>query len=301
MSREFPPGPLSAWCVVPYDAPPHGTTRTPEERAEMLARLGIGGLAWDYREEHAEQFPAQLDALAAHGIELTAVWVNAGDPGRAGIDPLAVAAIEEAAARGLTPQLWACPEFGPPGPGPVLKPQNQAAHASAVADRLEPLALLAAEHGMTVALYNHLGWAGEPENLIAVAESLEARGLPAVGLVYVQHHGHAHLDRFAAMWSRIKHRVVALTLNGMDPGEHWGGRKILPYGHGERDVALARIIAASGWYGPTAVIGHTMDDVEARLADDVEGLAWVAAVVADEGDAAQAPPPARIPAPVWPH
>src|SRR5688572_17767316 len=41
----FGKGNLVAWCIVPFDAKKRG----PEERAEMLERLGIKRLAYDYR------------------------------------------------------------------------------------------------------------------------------------------------------------------------------------------------------------------------------------------------------------
>lgn len=40
---------LHAWCIVPYD----GKQRTPEQRAAMLARLGIRRFAYDWRSEHS--------------------------------------------------------------------------------------------------------------------------------------------------------------------------------------------------------------------------------------------------------
>ena len=39
---------LIAWCIVPFD----NKNRTPEERAQMLNKLGINKLAYDWREKH---------------------------------------------------------------------------------------------------------------------------------------------------------------------------------------------------------------------------------------------------------
>ncbi len=83
---------------------------------------------------------------------------------------------------------------------------------------------------------------------------------------------------------------MALGLNGMRDGAHWGDGKVLPYGHGPRDLELARVINDSGWHGLTAIIGHTMDPIEHRLADDLAGLDWIARALA-----------AHVPAPHWPH
>ena len=47
--------------------------------------------------------------------------------------------------------------------------------------------------GCPLGLYNHGGWGGEPENLVAVCEFLRRRhDAPHVGSVYNQHHGHDH-------------------------------------------------------------------------------------------------------------
>ena len=49
---------LVAWCIVPFDA----NKRGPEERAQMLNRLGIQKMAYDWRAEHIPTFEAEIDA-----------------------------------------------------------------------------------------------------------------------------------------------------------------------------------------------------------------------------------------------
>ena len=284
---------LAAWCIVPYDS----RRRSPAERAAMLAELGIGALAWDWREEHVPSFTEELNALEEYGVALVALWCPA--VGDADAVPGLVAA---AAARGLAPQLWTCIEYGPPWQGPP--PPDHAERVEHAAAIVEPLARLGREHGMTVGLYNHMGWFGEPEHQLGVADALAARGFDNVGLVYQQHHGHAHLERWESLWPAIAPRVMALGLNGMvplsvDPRAAMGGPKISPYGHGTRDVELARVVVESGWKGAVTILGHTMDDVELRLRDNLEGLDWVRSRLAGTGSAA--PPAARIATPVWPH
>src|SRR6188474_3380240 len=61
---------LVAWCIVPFDAKKRG----PEERAQMLEKLEIKRLAYDYRAEHIPTFDAEVEATKRHGIELTAWW-----------------------------------------------------------------------------------------------------------------------------------------------------------------------------------------------------------------------------------
>lgn len=298
------PHSLFGWSMVPYTDRP----RTGVERAAILTRLGLRGVAWDWRPEHVPDFPAELDAYEGAGLDLLAVWVPAllptDDDDLGEIDADARTLIAECARRGLTPQLWTCSGFGPPGPYPPvggeLDPIDHHRRVARTATHLAPLVSLASEHGMTVALYNHQGWFGEPENQVALADALAEQGLTNVGLTYQFHHGHAHIDRFAEMWPAIAPRVVALGLSGMVAEAHWGGRKIHPLGHGQYDERMLRTVLDSGWTGPVTVLCHTMDDPEDRLRDNLEGLAWLRARIAGE-NVPDAPPPARIPEPEWPH
>ena len=50
---------LAAWCIVPFDA----KKRSPEERAEMVAKMGIKKIAYDWRQEHVAEFEREI----AHG------------------------------------------------------------------------------------------------------------------------------------------------------------------------------------------------------------------------------------------
>ena len=43
---------LLAWCIVPFDV----TQRDSKQRVAMLQRLGIGALAYDWRDEHLPLF-----------------------------------------------------------------------------------------------------------------------------------------------------------------------------------------------------------------------------------------------------
>ena len=57
---------------------------------------------------------------------------------------------------------------------------------------------------------------------------------------------------------------------------HSGAKpKILQLGAGEHDVALLKTIRDSGYAGPIGIIGHTGDDVEQRLQDNLDGLDWL--------------------------
>lgn len=245
---------LVAWCVVPFDA----KNRSPEDRAAMLKRLGFTRFAYDWRAEHLPTFERELAALKEDGIELTAVWFPALDKdGRFILDTLKKHRVRT--------QLWVM--LTDPAPS-----RDQDAKVKAAAAKVAPLAREAFKQGCKVGLYNHGGWGGEPENMLAVLGEVN---LPNVGLVYNLHHGHDHLDRFPEVMKSLKRHLYCVNLNGMATDGEKLGKKILPLGQGDRDLEVLKAIRDSGYEGPVGVLGHTQDDAEERLKDNLDGLAWL--------------------------
>jgi sugar phosphate isomerase/epimerase len=250
---------LVAWCVVPFDAKKRG----PADRVAMLKSLGFRKYAYDWRAEHLPTFDAEVGLLKHHGVELTGVWF----PAALTADAKKLLAVIEK--HQVTPQLWVMP--GQPAGA------TQAEKVAAAAAQLKPVAEAAAKLGCKVGIYNHGGWAGEPENQLAVVAALK---MPNVGVVYNLHHGHDHLDRFPELLAKMKPHLLCLNLNGMTPGGDRAGKKILVLGHGDRDEAILKAIRGSRYTGPVGVLGHTMDDAEARLRDNLDGLDWLTAKLA---------------------
>ena len=61
---------LVAWCIVPFD----GKRRGPAARAEMIKRLGLRRVAYDWREEHVPTFEQEILEYKKRGIEYFAFW-----------------------------------------------------------------------------------------------------------------------------------------------------------------------------------------------------------------------------------
>jgi sugar phosphate isomerase/epimerase len=245
---------LVAWCIVPFDA----KKRSPAERVEMLKKLGFTKYAYDWRAEHLPTFDEEVRLLKKANIELTAVWFPAG------LNADARTLLDIIKKHGVKTQLWIT--MGEP----AGKEQKEKVEAAAKAIR--PIAAEAEKLGCSVALYNHGGWFGEPENQIAVIDSLKLKN---VGIVYNLHHGHDHLDRFPELLKKMLPHLMALNLNGTAKDGERLGRKILPLGQGELDLKLLKTIAESGYGGPIGILGHTQDDAEERLRDNLDGLDWL--------------------------
>jgi putative heme-binding domain-containing protein len=259
--RLFARDSLVAWCIVPFDSKKRG----PEERAAMLERLGFKHFAYDWRAEHVPSFDAEVEALKRHGVTLDAFWA----PGELNRDSRII--LDLLKRHEVKADLWVVLDLG----ADRVTGAEQERRLGAAMAKLLPLAEEAGKIGCSLALYNHGGWFGEPENQIAIIERLKRQGVTNVGIVYNLHHGHDHLARFPLLLLKMKPYLRAINLNGVDPQGDKAGRKILPLGQGSLDLELLRVIQSSGYRGPIGILGHTDDDAEARLRDNLDGLDWL--------------------------
>ena len=239
---------LAAWCIVPFD----NQKRTPEQRAAMVAKMGLTKVAYDWRQEHVAEFEAEILAYKKHGIEFFAFWSTHDQ---------AFALFEK---HQLHPQIWVMA---------ANKGESQEAKVKNAAEGLLPVIAKAAKIGSKVAIYNHGSWQGEPENMVAICEYLKKHNaVTNVGIVYNLHHGHGHLARLDEALKLMLPHLLCLNLNGMDIAGDTKGRKILPIGVGTEDLKVLRQVRASGYAGPVGILNHTMEDAEGRLLDNLDGL-----------------------------
>ena len=265
---------LAAWCIVPFDAKKRG----PEERAAMLEKMGVKKFVYDYRAEHIPQWDDELTALKKHHIELMGWWF----PGA--INDEARKTLDLFKRYNVHPQLWIS------GGGGAIEVKDEADQKSRIEKeiaRFKPICEAAAPLSCQVGIYNHGGWGGEPENMIAVCSGLKAQGIQNIGIVYNLHHGHGHLDRLAKVLPRMLPHLLCFNLNGMDINGEAKGRKILPLGVGTEDIKVLRIIRASGYNGPVGILNHTNEDAEGRLLDNLDGLQWLLPQLDDAPPAAK--------------
>jgi len=246
---------LVAWCIVPFDAKKRG----PEERAEMLDRLGIKHFAYDYRAEHIPTFDAEVETMQKHGIEIMAWWFPTT------LNAEAKGILDVIERHKIKPQLWV---MG--GGAPTKSPEEQKQRVEAEAKRIRPIAEAAAKIGCKVALYNHGSWFGEPENQLAVIKELN---LPNVGIVYNFHHGHEQMARFPELLKLMQPYLLALNINGMVQDGPKVGKMILPVGEGTEEAAMLKLVRESGWQGPVGILNHRPEmDAEVALKGNLEGL-----------------------------
>ncbi len=248
---------LVAWCIVPFDAKQRG----PAARAEMVAGLGLRRVAYDWRENHVAEFEEEILQYKQHGIEYFAFW-----SWHDAMEPL----IRK---HGIRPQIWLM--FAQP----VGETQQQKIEAAGKS--LLPMVEKTRSLGLKLGLYNHGGWSGEPENMVAVCEWLQQHHqADHVGVVYNLHHGHEHIADFGSQLKLLQPHLLCLNLNGMNDGAQ---PKILPIGSGQHERSLIQQILASGYEGPIGVLDHRTElDSEQSLRENLTGLRQV---LQDQGQA----------------
>lgn len=220
---------LVAWCIVPFDA----SRRTPQRRAAMLQELGIKRSAYDWRQQHVDQFEDEILAYKQHGIDFFAFW---------GVHDKAFELFEK---HNLQPQIWVMMK------APEAESQN--AKVAGAATNLQSIAKRTAELGCKLGLYNHGGWAGEPENMVAVCRQLRKAGHSHVGIVYNWHHGHGHIADWNESLQLMLPYLHCLNINGMNTGAN---PKILAPGKGEHDADMLQAVYESGYAGPIGILDH---------------------------------------------
>ena len=245
---------LVAWCIVPFDA----AKRTPEQRSQMLKRLGMRRVAYDWRSEHVAEFEREIQAYRANGLQMFAFW-----DWHEALRPL----IER---YGMQPQIWSWYRQArqPNVDDPIEYAIQQ------LSERIE----LTRDLGLKLGLYNHGGWSGEPKTLAAICQRLrENHGVDHVGIVYNLHHAHERMATFADDLALMKPYLLCLNVNGMlspeDADVTQQQNKIRAVGSGPDDAQWMGEILASGYRGPIGILDHRNDlDAEVSLRRNIDGL-----------------------------
>lgn len=228
----------------------------------MVEQLGLKRIAYDWREQHVASFEEEIRAYQRHGLEFFAFWDEHE------------AAFQLFERYHLTPQIWKM----------LAAPQGdtQEAKVASAGTQLLPLVARTRQLGCKLGIYNHGGWMGEPENMVAVCEWLRARGdADHVGIVYNFHHGHEHIAQFASRFRLMVPYLLCVNINGMNAS---GEPKILGVGQGEHELAMLRIVNASGYTGPIGILHHREQlDAEAGLRENLLGLEQLRPKLANDG------------------
>jgi sugar phosphate isomerase/epimerase len=250
---------ITPWCVVPFDA----KKRNPEERAEMLHRLGFKTFAYDWRNNNIPEFDEEVAQLKKYGITMTAFWWTGGLPEN--LDALKRSEtmkmqIDFFIRNNLKLTAWVM--FSDKN----LQDKSDEEKYIEFANRTDILAKELEKTGCSVGLYNHGGWGGVPHNLVEILKRVKSKN---VSIVYNFSHGHQDLEKMPGAFDEMLPYLSSINLNGMNKD----GQRILPLGQGKEDVKILRMIKESGYNRCIGIIGEVpIEDVEIVLKRNLEGL-----------------------------
>jgi len=262
---------LVPWCTVAFDS----KKRSPEERAKMIVDLGLKRSAYAWRERHLKEFEREILAYKANAIEYFTFfnW-------HPSMEPL----IKK---HGIKPQIWHYMQFKPEG--------TQEEKIASTAEHLKPMVDKTRELGLKFALYNHGGWTGEPDNMVAVVNHIRKTQPDSdhVGIVYNFHHGHGDIADFEGRFNRMLPLLFCVNLNGMVDAEIVNDKtlenKIITIGEGKYEQGMIRTVIDSGYSGPIGVIDHRDSlDSEVALRDNIQALEKMLEVISKSADGSAA-------------
>ncbi|MFC2124409.1 sugar phosphate isomerase/epimerase family protein [Bacteroidota bacterium] len=252
---------LIAWCIVPFDI----KERTPQQRIEMLKELGFKSYAYDWRTKHLPEMSQEWILAKDNGINVCAVWMwigtNTDHPGQLSeSNEILLKTIKET---GLKTQIWVGVQES------YFENVEENIAIEKATEMVRYLCQRVEEVGGELALYNHGGWFGEPENQVKVIENLKEY---KIGIIYNFHYGHDHINRFPEVLSIMKPYLYTVNLNGMKKE----GPMILPFGEGDYEKQMLKTLIDSGYDGPLGIVGLVEDaDVKVILKQNLKGYSEI--------------------------
>ena len=232
----------------------------PEERARMLQELGFKKFAYDWREQHLQDFPSEVKALKQQGVALTSVWWWIDGQGDDLLGEGNRRLLHYMDSLDISCDIWMSFDDR------FFEGLDEQAMLEKATQALIELNEEASTVGASLQLYNHGSWFGDPRNQIKIIEN---SGIADLGIVYNFHHAHQQIDDFEKLLMEMLPYLNTVNINGMNPE----GPKILTVGEGQSEKQMLSLLKESGFDGNIGIIGHLQDeDVKIVLARNIKGL-----------------------------
>jgi len=252
------PEEVSAWCIKGFDI----LDRTPQQRIAMVKEMGIKRYGYNRGKGDISQMTEEFKLAKENGIEIPSVflWLN---PKRDSIGKLSEGNQELLA---KLAEVYQKPAIWVSFSNSFFEDISDSESMELAVDMIKFLKSKTDEIGCPLALYNHTGWFGEPENQIEILKQVDEE---ALSLVFNFHHAHDYVDEFCEVAKKIRPYLSYVNLNGMVRDSS----KIFTLGKGESEYEMIKCLKAEGYEGPWGILGHIKtEDVKLVLQRNMEGL-----------------------------
>jgi sugar phosphate isomerase/epimerase len=228
----------------------------------MLKEMGFDKYAYDWRDRHLDEMGEELKLAQSNGIEVASVWmyITAGNDTIGQLSPSNERIFDILSESKVETTIWL--GFG----DNYFEGLSHQLSVEKGAEMVKYIYARALEMGCEIALYNHGGWYGDPNNQIEIIKTI---GTDKIGLIYNFHHAHEHIDDFFNLAKNMMPYLSVVNLNGMKKG----GPKIMTIGKGDQEKAMIKTLMDLGYEGPWGILGHIEEeDVKKVLSRNLEGL-----------------------------
>ncbi|WP_242205394.1 sugar phosphate isomerase/epimerase family protein [Aestuariivivens insulae] len=249
---------LTPWSIVGFDA----KERTPKERLDMLERLGYKQYAYGHRPEHIPTMKEEWELAKEKGIAIKAVWlyINLRKDKPNHLNPDREVVFKNLKRVDLKTQIWV--GFEPT----YFESLTEAESLQEAIAMVSYLSKRAKSLGCKIALYNHGGWFGRPENQLKIIKALPGE---EIGIVFNFHHAHHDLEDYSENIKKLMPYLWAVSLNGMKAE----GPKIITIGKGNLEKDMIQRLLDLNYKGLFNILGHVKGgDPEVILKKNYEGL-----------------------------
>ena len=249
---------LIPWSIVAFDV----KERTPLERVEMVKKLGFSQYAFGGREQHIATLEEEISIAKKEHIKISAVWlyINHSKDAPGELKPMSEQVFQALENTDLETQIWV--GFSPD----YYKGLSNEQSLETTKEMISFLCERAKKVNCKIALYNHGGWPGEPENQLQIIKALPQY---EIGMIYNFHHGHEQLERYPQIIEEISPYLWCVSLNGMKKE----GPKIISIGKGNLEKEMIQLLLDKGYQGPWGILGHVKGgDPEVILKENLKGL-----------------------------
>ena len=249
---------LIPWSIVSFNV----KERAPKERIEMLQRLGFNRYAYGNRPQHLSTMKEEWELAKENNITIDAVWlyVNLAKDKPHALKPESEALFANLKTVGLKTQIWI--GFEPT----YFEGLTEEASLEQTVNMVSYLSKRANALGCKIALYNHGGWFGNPENQIKIIKALPNEN---IGVIFNFHHAHENLKDYSKNIKMLMPYLWCVNLNGMKKE----GPKIITIGQGNLEKDMIKQLLDLKYNGPFGILGHVKGgDPEIILNDNFNGL-----------------------------
>jgi len=250
---------------------------TQAQQFELVKELGYAGFAW--HEEGPEQAKANADAAAKLGLKMFTIYCAASVTPEGDLKSSPKLPDLMAALKGHGTILWL--HIG--GRGPAF---DKLTGEEPVVKKLRELSAVAAENGLRIAIYPHVGeWTAKFADATKLAKVVNQ---PAFGVTFNLCHALAGGEEKAipTQLDDAKSVLVTATICGADTGVSGGqwGRLIQTLDKGTFDVAaLLRKMRQIGFTGPIGFQGYNIQgDARSILTPTMEAWRKLSAAAAQD-------------------